>query len=229
MARGRAWSAVVGEDNESTRLLVASLLTQVGFRVAVSHDGADVVELVRSVQPDLVMLDVGLPGLSGVEACRRIRGFSDVYVILVTGRQTEADKLVGFAAGGDDYVTKPFSPAELTARVNALQRRLGSNGDRSEGMRSFGRLSIDKEAREVLVDGSPVELTRTEFDLLGALAGSPRFAFSRAQLIEAVWGAEWFGSDHLIDVHISNLRRKLGDARFVTTVRGVGYRMGSGA
>jgi DNA-binding response OmpR family regulator len=182
-------------------------------------------DLVRAGKPDLVVLDVGLPGLSGVEACRRIRAFSDVYVILLTGRKTEADKLVGFAAGCDDYVTKPFSPAELTARVRALQRRLA--GDGSGGVRSFGRLSIDPQAREVLLDGAPVDLTRTEFDLLAALSGSPRLAFSRAQLIEAVWGAAWFGNDHLIDVHISNLRRKLGDARFVTTVRGVGYRMGA--
>jgi DNA-binding response OmpR family regulator len=205
------------------------MLMELGFAVATSDDGSAAVELVRDGEPDLVVLDVGLPGLSGVEACRRIRTFSDVYVILLTGKGTEADKLVGFAAGCDDYVTKPFSPAELTARVRALQRRLSRNGGRSDGVRSFGRLSIDPQAREVLVDGAPVELTRIEFDLLGALSGSPRLAFSRAQLIEAVWGAEWFGSDHLIDVHMSNLRRKLGDARFVTTVRGVGYRMGPGA
>jgi DNA-binding response OmpR family regulator len=210
---------------ESTRLLVVSMLMKLGFTVAACDDGLPAVELVRAGKPDLVVLDVGLPGLSGVEACRRIRAFSDVYVILLTGRKTEADKLVGFAAGCDDYVTKPFSPAELTARVRALQRRLA--GDGSGGVRSFGRLSIDPQAREVLLDGAPVDLTRTEFDLLAALSGSPRLAFSRAQLIEAVWGAAWFGNDHLIDVHISNLRRKLGDARFVTTVRGVGYRMGA--
>jgi DNA-binding response OmpR family regulator len=227
MTPARAWSAVVAEDDDSTRLLVTSLLAQEGFAVAECGDGRGVVDLVRQRAPDLVVLDVELPALNGIEACRRIRAFSDVFVVLLTGKETEADKLVGFSAGCDDYVTKPFSPAELTARVRALQRRLSSDGNGR--VRSFGALSIDPQAREVLLDGRPIELTRTEFDLLATLSGSPRLAFSRSQLIEAVWGADWFGDDHLIDVHISNLRRKLGSPRFIHTVRGVGYRMGAGA
>ena len=232
MPTTRAWSAVVAEDDESTRLLVTSLLEQERFTVAQCRDGSAVVDLAHELDPDLVVLDVGLPVRSGVEACRKIREFSNAYVVLLTGKDSEADKLVGFSAGCDDYVTKPFSPAELTARVRAVQRRLGDDGGGPDAIRQFGPLSIDPGAREVLLDERPVELTRTEFELLATLSASPRLAFSRSQLIEAVWGADWFGDDHLIDVHISNLRRKLGDdprvPRFIATVRGVGYRMGSG-
>ena len=212
-------------------MLVTALLAQEGFTVADCGDGRAAVDLTRERDPDLVVLDVGLPSQSGVEACRRIRDFSDAYVILLTGKGTEADKLTGFSAGCDDYATKPFSAPELIARVRAIQRRLRTNGGvaaRNE-VRSFGALSIDPLAREVVVDGRAVELTRIEFELLAALSGSPRLAFSRANLIEAVWGADWFGNDHLVDVHISNLRRKLGDPGYITTVRGVGYRMGAGS
>jgi DNA-binding response OmpR family regulator len=216
------------DDQEDNRRILRDLLTSAGYEVIEATTGEDAVAAAETQVPDLILMDIQLPGIDGYEATRRIKAdpaLRHIPIIAVTSYALSGDDQKARAAGCDDYVTKPFSPAELTARVRALQRRLA--GDGSGGVRSFGRLSIDPQAREVLLDGAPVELTRTEFDLLAALSGSPRLAFSRAQLIEAVWGAAWFGNDHLIDVHISNLRRKLGDARFVTTVRGVGYRMGA--
>ena len=191
----------------------------------------------------MVVLDLGLPGLDGLEVCRRLRTFSDCYVVMLTARGEEVDKLVGLSVGADDYVTKPFSPRELVARVGVMLRRpragraapAGPGGPDADGEGSrlvVGGLAVDLPAREVRVDGREVELTRTEFDLLAALAGRPRTAFGRRQLIDTVWGQEWVGDEHLVDVHVGHLRRKLGDdvgsARFVRTVRGIGYRMGEG-
>ena len=164
-----------------------------------------------------------------------MRTFSDCYVIMLTARSDEVDKLVGLSVGADDYMTKPFSPRELVARVHVMLRRprvKPERGEPAEPPLRCGALSIDLAAREVLLDDVRVELTRTEFDLLAALASRPRMAFSRRQLIDAVWGETWVGDEHLVDVHVGHLRRKLGDrasdARFVLTVRGVGYRMGRG-
>jgi DNA-binding response OmpR family regulator len=181
-----------------------------------------------------VVLDIGLPGIDGVEVCRRLRTFSDAYVVMLTGRQDEVDKLIGLSVGADDYLTKPFSPRELVARIRTMLRRPRTTaGDaREEGVHQFGALRLDPVAREVRVDDRVVELTRTEFDLLAALAARPRQAFTRRQLIDAVWGGDWVGDEHLVDIHIGHARRKLGDdpadPRYVRTVRGVGYRMGPG-
>jgi DNA-binding response OmpR family regulator len=183
-----------------------------------------------------VVLDLGLPGLDGIEVCRQLRTFTDCYVIMLTARTDEVDKLIGLSVGADDYLTKPFSPRELVARVQVMLRRprvpaptCGAAGD----LLRFGPLVLDVAGREVHLDGDPVDLTRTEFDLLATLASRPKVVFTRRQLIDAVWGATWVGDEHLVDVHIGHLRRKLGDdaaeARFVRTVRGVGYRMGDGA
>ena len=179
----------------------------------------------------MIVLDLMLPGLDGIEACRRIRQFSDAYIVMLTARADESDKLVGLSTGADDYVTKPFSPPELVARVRAMLRRPRA-GAVSVASRRFGELEIDPAAREVRVAGEPVELTKLEFDLLDVLSAEPRVAFSRGQLLERVWGPGWFGDDHVVDVHLANLRRKLGDdasaQRYVRTVRGVGYRIGAG-
>jgi DNA-binding response OmpR family regulator len=168
-----------------------------------------------------------------------VREFSDAHVLMLTAQDTELDKVVGFEAGADDYVTKPFSVAELVGRVKAVLRRTASTAAAAsarpatpDATRQFGTLSVDAVAREVMLDGVELDLTRIEFDLLDTLTAAPRVAFSRAQLLERVWGENWFGDDHLVDVHISNLRRKLADdprsPDFVATVRGVGYRMGAG-
>jgi DNA-binding response OmpR family regulator len=231
--------ALVVDDAPENRMLVSALLVQQGFDVAQAEDGEAAV-LAASLSPlDLIVLDLGLPDIDGVEVCRRVREFSDAHVLMLTAQDTELDKVVGFEAGADDYVTKPFSVAELVGRVKAVLRRTASTAAAAsarpatpDATRQFGTLSVDAVAREVMLDGVELDLTRIEFDLLDTLTAAPRVAFSRAQLLERVWGENWFGDDHLVDVHISNLRRKLADdprsPDFVATVRGVGYRMGAG-
>ncbi len=227
--------AMVVEDETELAALVGSYLKRGGFEVTLCTDGAQAVTQAREVDPDVIVLDLGLPGLDGVEVCRQVRTFSDAYVVMLTARSEEVDTLIGLSVGADDYMTKPFSPRELIARVQAMLRRprpLGRTGGAADMTRTFGPLVIDPVGRDVWLDGDPVALTRTEFDLVTALSERPQMAFSRRQLIEAVWGATWVGDEHLVDVHVGHLRRKLGDdaqqTRFVRTVRGVGYRMGTG-
>jgi len=226
--------ALVVDDAPENRMLVSALLVQQGFDVEQAADGAAAVHAASLHAHDLIVLDLGLPDIDGVEVCRRVRAFSDAHVLMLTAHDTELDKVVGFEAGADDYVTKPFSVAELVGRVKAVRRRTAGNATaaRTHHVRRFGTLTVDAPAREVQLDDVTLELTRIEFDLLDTLTAAPRVAFSRAQLLERVWGENWFGDDHLVDVHISNLRRKLADdprsPDFVCTVRGVGYRMGAG-
>jgi DNA-binding response OmpR family regulator len=232
-----ATRVLVVDDEQSLAKVVATYLERDGHDVSCVFDGPSAVRAARERPPDVVILDLGLPGLDGIEVCRQLRSFSDSYVVMLTARTDEVDKLVGLGVGADDYITKPFSPRELVARVRAMLRRprtasTTSTDPAETPPRTFGRLSVDVTAREVHVDGTPVEVTRTEFDLLATLAGRPRMAFSRRQLIDAVWGDDWVGDEHLVDVHIGHLRRKLGDdpaaPRFIRTVRGIGYRMGEG-
>jgi len=227
--------ALVVEDEEQLAALVASYLERDGFEVTVTGDGTEAVGLARTVDPDMVVLDLGLPGLDGVEVCRQIRTFSDAYIVIATARSDEIDTLIGLSVGADDYMTKPFSPRELMARIQAMLRRprpLGHVSEDRGDTQQFGALRIDVAGRDAWLDGEPIALTRTEFDLLATLAEHPRMAFSRRQLIDGVWGSAWVGDEHLVDVHIGHLRRKLGDeataGRFVRTIRGVGYRMGTG-
>jgi DNA-binding response OmpR family regulator len=232
---GDALRALVVDDEEHLARLVADYLAKEGFAVQIALDGPRALELARAGPPDVVILDLMLPGVDGVEVCRQLRTFTDAYVIMLTARAEEVDKLIGLAVGADDYLTKPFSPRELVARVKAMLRRprRPQPPDTGTPVRRFGDLAIDPAAREVSVAGAPVQLTRLEFDLLDTLSAQPRVAFSRRQLVERVWDEAWFGDDHIVDVHIVRLRRKLGDdaahPRYVLTVRGVGYRMGTGA
>jgi DNA-binding response OmpR family regulator len=227
---------LVVDDEQSLAKVVAGYLERDGHDVTCAFDGPTALAAARRRPPDGVVLDLGLPGLDGIEVCRQLRTFSDCYVVMLTARSDEVDKLVGLGVGADDYLTKPFSPRELVARVRVMLRRprTAASGKipEEEPPRTFGPLRVDVIAREVSVDAVPVELTRTEFDLLAALSGRPRMAFSRRQLIDAVWGEGWVGDEHLVDVHVGHLRRKLGDdpatPRFIRTVRGVGYRMGEG-
>ncbi|MBE2316014.1 response regulator transcription factor [Solirubrobacter sp. CPCC 204708] len=216
-------------------MLVSALLRQQGFTVECAEDGESGLDVARAQDPELIVLDVGLPGTDGFTTCRELRSFSDAYVLMLTAQDTELDKVIGFEAGADDYITKPFSTPEFIARVQALlrrPRRTTVEPAPAPEVRRFGALTIDPGAREATLDGAPLNLTRREFDLLDVLSGSPRVAFTRSQLVERVWGENWFGDDHLVGVHISNLRRKLGDdgrnPRFVLTVRGIGFRMGPG-
>jgi DNA-binding response OmpR family regulator len=224
--------ALVVDDEAPLVKLVGSYLEREGFEVASASDGEQAVERARAFDPDVIVLDLMLPGIDGIEACRRIRAFSDAYIVMLTARVEEIDKIVGLSTGADDYVTKPFSPAELVARIRAMLRRPRAGPADEGAVRRFGDLEIDPAAREVRRGGDPIELTKLEFDLLDALSASPRAALSRLQLLEAVWGPSWFGDEHVVDVHVANLRAKLDDdpraPRYVRTVRGVGYRMGSG-
>lgn len=230
--------ALIVEDEQALAELVGSYLEHDGFEVTVVHDGLEAVTTARRVDPDVVVLDLGLPRLDGVEVCRRLRTFSDAYVVMLTARSDEVDTLIGLSVGADDYMTKPFSPRVLTARIRTMLRRPRASSAPADhqgggaGARHFGKLTVDTLGRDVWLDGEAVALTRTEFDLLAALSEHPHLAFSRRQLIEAVWGPSWVGDEHLVDVHIGHLRHKLGDdattGRFVRTVRGVGYRMGAG-
>jgi DNA-binding response OmpR family regulator len=225
--------ALVVDDERPLVGIVSSYLEREGFEVHAAYEGEQAVELARSLEPDVIVLDLMLPGIDGIEACRRIRGFSDAYVVMLTAKAEEADKIVGLSTGADDYLTKPFSPGELVARVRAMLRRPRSGATPEQAdLRRFGTLELDVPGHEARLDGVLVELTPLEFGLLEALSAEPRVAFSRGQLQERVWGPGWFGDEHVVDVHIANLRRKLGDdpaaPRFVLTVRGVGYRMGRG-
>ncbi len=217
--------ALVIEDSPEITLLVRSLLEKEGYAVVATPRGLQGLEWARSKRPELVILDLSLPDRDGVEVCRELRSFSDAYVVMVTARDDEVDKIVGLTVGADDYVTKPFSPRELAARIRAMRRR--PRITRQQDARDFGHLVVDPVAREVLVDGENVELTKIEFDILDLLSGSPRRTFTREQLLVQVWG-EWFGDDHVIEVHMGKLRKKLGESasqpRHIRTLRGVGYR-----
>jgi DNA-binding response OmpR family regulator len=226
--------ALVVDDERPLADIVRSYLERDGFVVEVAADGESGLELARTVDPDVVVLDLGLPGMDGIEVCRSLRTFSDCYVIMLTARADEVDTLVGLSVGADDYMTKPFSPRELMARIRTLLRRprAAPAQEQAEPPLTVGELEIDMAGREVRLEGEPVALTRTEFDVLAALAARPHAVLSRSALIEAVWGANWVGDEHLVDVHVLHVRQKLGDSateqRYIRTVRGVGYRIGTG-
>jgi DNA-binding response OmpR family regulator len=224
---------LVVEDEAPIRRVVVGYLQREGFEVSEAADGLKAVELARDVDPDVIVLDLGLPGIDGVEVCRAVRTFSDAYVVVPTARAEEIDKLIGLSVGADDYLTKPFSPRELVARVRSMLRRPRTEPEQLvDDIRRFGDLALDPQARELTLRGRIVERTRTEFDLLEVLSSEPRRVFPRRALVRDVWGADWFGDDHLVDVHIAHIRAKLDDAsaapRYISTVRGVGYRMGPG-
>ena len=225
---------LVVEDEKDLARMVGAYLERAGHTVTLVHTGPDAVAAARTVDPQVIVLDLGLPGLDGVEVCRQVRTFSDCYILMLTARDDEVDKLVGLSVGADDYITKPFSPRELVARVQVVLRRPRRRPTPTgEGaVRTFGDLLVDVEARQVTVAGEPVDLTRTEFDILAVLTDRPRLAYSRRQLIDEVWDTAWVGDEHIVDVHVAHLRRKLGDdpasPRYIDTVRGVGYRMGAG-
>ena len=227
------------DDETALAEVVASYLTREQFVTRTADNGPEAITLARELDPDVVILDLGLPGMDGLEVCRQLRTFSDAYVVMLTARDTEMDTILGLTVGADDYVTKPFSPRELVARIRAMLRRPRAvsedqarpGGDVQAPLR-FGPLRIDVAAREVFLHDEPILLTRTEFDILAALSAHPGVVMSRPQLLETVREGPWVGNEHLVDVHIGHVRSKLGDdpaaPRYVITVRGVGYRMGSG-
>ena len=220
---------LVVDDEAGIRQLVTTYLRNEGYEVDEAADGEEAIERFERHEPDLVVLDLRLPGIDGFDVLREIRRTSSVYVIMLTARAEETDKLVGLELGADDYVTKPFSPRELVARVRAVLRRSRHDDADHDGELCFDGLAVDVERHEVCVDGSAIELTSLQFELLAALAGAAGRVFTRRQLIERVWGWDFYGDERIVDVHIRNLRRALGDPadapRFVGTVRGVGYKL----
>ncbi len=223
MVTGRV---LVVEDAPEYAQLITAALRGEQHEVTTASTLADARERLRSTPPDVVVLDLTLPDGDGLDLCQEIRRTSDAYVIMLTGRDDEVDKLVGFRLGADDYMTKPFSPRELAARVGALLSRARPAGrDGVSTMRNVNDMVIDLEKREVTVDGVVATLTKIEFDLLDAMSERPGSVLTRLQLLNAVWGENYIGDDHVVDVHIANLRKKIdtGKPSRVRTVRGVGY------
>ncbi|MGY1808170.1 response regulator transcription factor [Blastococcus sp. SYSU D00669] len=228
-------SVLVVEDTDEIRELVATVLGKAGFDVRTVSTGADCLAEVRRQTPDLIVLDLGLPDADGTEVCRRLRAETECYVLMLTARAEEVDLLIGLAVGADGYMAKPFSPRELVARVQALLRRPRAavvpapRESVEETVRRLAELEVDEDSREVRVDGAVVDLTRTEFDLLAALASRPGRVLQRETLLREVWQTDWEGNLRLVEAHMSNLRRKLQAAGLsnpeIKTVRGVGYRL----
>ncbi len=220
---------LVVDDEPPIVDLIRGYLVREAFEVVTAADGQAAIEAVRTLNPDVVILDVMLPGIDGIEVCRRIRAFSDAFVLMLTARGEEIDRVVGLTVGADDYLVKPFSPRELVARIKALLRRSRSAVAGADSHPVPAGLELDDARRKVAVDGRPVELTALEFDLLAALVRDPGVVIRRQALLDRIWGPEFVADDHLVDVHVANLRRKLGDSpirpRFIETVRGVGYRL----
>ncbi|MCW2683469.1 MAG: cseB [Blastococcus sp.] len=227
-------SVLVVEDTDEIRELVVTVLRRAGFDVREAASGAAALEEVRRDAPDLIVLDLGLPDADGTEVCRQIRAETQCYVLMLTARAEEVDLLIGLAVGADGYMAKPFSPRELVARVQAMLRfprrpEAAPVAQAEESVRRLAELEVDEESREVRVDGSVVDLTRTEFDLLAALASRPGRVLQRETLLREVWQTDWEGNLRLVEAHMSNLRRKLAAAGLsnpeIKTVRGVGYRL----
>jgi len=215
---------LVVDDEPSIVSLITAYLKPEGYEVYTATDGISGLKAARAFKPDLIVLDVMLPGMDGVEVLTRLRRESDVYVILLTAKTEETDRVVGLTIGADDYVTKPFSPRELTARIKAALRRIKSDKTSMSEVLSFKHLRMDVAARKVTVDDEPVELTAIEFDLLKSLAENNGRVLSREQLLENVWGTSYYGEMRVVDVHLGHVRKKLGRKDLITTVRGVGYR-----
>lgn len=222
----RRIDVLVVDDSHSTRHSLRRALAWDGYDIHVASSGAEGLLRFEEINPDVVVLELQLPDTDGIDVCRAIRAQSDAYLIVASDRSEEIDRVISLAVGADDFLAKPFSEAELAARVAAMLRR--PRRRRSEpDIREFGALSVDPRGREVRVAGCEVHLTRIEFDLLDTLSSQPEKAFPRRELIRAVWGHDWSGDDHLVDVHVANLRKKIDrdGAHYIKTVRGIGYRM----
>ena len=221
---------LVIEDSPEFQQIARESLTRAGYRVAVAGNGERGLELARSLMPQVILLDLTLPDADGIELCKEFRTFTNAYIIMVTGKTDEVDKLVGLAVGADDYVTKPYSTRELIARIGVILRRPRALVDESR-IRDLGDVVVDVSARTVVLDGESIALTKIEFDILDALTVDAAVVRSRAFLIEAVWGPDWVGDTHVIDVHLANLRKKLdaNGIKHIVTIRGVGFRFASTA
>jgi DNA-binding response OmpR family regulator len=217
---------LVVDDEKPMADLIGRYVLREGWQLLKAADGETALTIALKHRPDVVVLDLMLPEIDGLEVCRRLRSFSDAYVLMLTARGEEMDKVVGLSVGADDYLVKPFSPRELVARIRAMTRRPRATGAAATLPDGF---EIDESRHDVRIDGRAVELTALEFALLVELARQPGAVLGRQTLLDHIWGPDFIGDGHLVDVHIANLRRRLGDdaaaPRFVQTVRGVGYRL----
>jgi two-component system alkaline phosphatase synthesis response regulator PhoP len=218
---------LIVEDEPSIQNIVRTYLENAGFTVRAVTDGAEALQVAREWRPDLLVLDLNLPGMDGIEVAARLRESSDVYILMLTARSEESDRVAGLRIGADDYLTKPFSPRELVARVEAILRR---QRDRQPPAReiAFSGLTIDPDRYEVVAGGEPLELTQTEFQVLLELARHAGRVLTREQLIDRVWGIDFYGNERVVDVYVGQVRRKLEEATgypFIQTVRGVGYKL----
>ena len=219
---------LVVDDEQSILNIVSAYLQAEGYTVHSAMDGPSGLKAAHAFKPDLVVLDIMLPGLDGIELLQQLRRESDVYVIMLTAKADETDKIIGLSVGADDYLTKPFSPRELVARIKAALRRYGHSGAAENNILAFQRLRLDIGARRVWKDEQPIDLTTIEFDLLHALAEHRGRVLSREQLLERVWGHDFYGEDRVVDVHLGHIRKKIetdpANPELIVTVRGVGYR-----
>jgi len=213
---------LVVEDDDAIAEPLARGLEREGFEVQRVATGTEALEAPR---PDVVLLDLGLPDLDGYEVCRRMRAESDVAIIVITARGDEVDRVIGLELGADDYLVKPFGFRELVARIRAVTRRRGGRGDEPTEVVRHGDLEVDNRTRRASLDGTELNLTRKEFDLLALLAADPGATRTRDEILESVWDAHWYGPTKTLDVHIASLRKKLGDPTLIETVRGVGFRL----
>jgi two-component system alkaline phosphatase synthesis response regulator PhoP len=216
---------LVVDDEQSILDLVTAYLEKEGFEYKTAMDGQAALRAVRTYKPDIILLDIMLPGKDGLEVLAELRRESDAYVIMLTAKSEETDKIIGLSVGADDYITKPFSPRELIARIKASLRRIREGGKRSDlSILTFKSLTLDRGARKVWMDETEIELTAIEFDLLRVLAENSGLVLSREQILEKVWGYDYYGEIRVVDVHVGHIRQKLGSEDIITTVRGVGYR-----
>ena len=220
---------LIADDEPNIREVISFPLERAGFATLTARNGTEALQQVRRSPVDLVILDIGMPEMDGLEVCRQLRKTSDVPILFLSARDEEIDRVLGLEIGGDDYVTKPFSTRELVARVNVILKR-ARNGERMPAAMSHGRLKLDAARHAVWFDGRPVTLTALEFEILGALLARPEVVFSREQIMEAAYGAGTYVSDRTIDSHVRNLRAKFADAGcppVIETVHGVGFRLGT--
>jgi DNA-binding response OmpR family regulator len=220
---------LVEDDDSIGRLVKAYLEQQDGWRVVWLRSGEEAVAELRRHPVRLVVLDIGLPGIDGFEVCRQMRAHSKVPILMLTARDDDVDKIVGLEVGADDYLTKPFNPRELVARIRSILRRATAPPPVSKGRRTHGLISIDAGRRELLVDGAPVQLAPKEFDLFWELLDHSGLVLTRDQLLERVWGYTFAGDTRTVDVHVRQLRRKIGETCPIVTVWGVGYKVADDA
>src|ERR1700704_5513318 len=220
---------LVVEDERNIASFVAMYLKNARYQVDIARDGAEALQKADSLKPDLVVLDLMLPDIDGLEVCRQIRSTSDVPILMLTARDDDVDKIVGLEVGADDYLTKPFNPRELVARIKSILRRATVPPPVSKGRRTHGLISIDAGRRELLVDGAPVQLAPKEFDLFWELLDHSGLVLTRDQLLERVWGYTFAGDTRTVDVHVRQLRRKIGETCPIVTVWGVGYKVADDA